>query len=141
MRVGNNVWIGYGAAFLRGVTVGDNSVVGTYAVVNKDVPANAVVGGIPVRAAAHARRATTLGWEEGAAMSDQLALEVDGAWAVFTSSGAAGERSLRVGPLGEPDARELATLLLNRSEEPADDGPWRCAVAGGARVVSLERVD
>ncbi|HEY0346484.1 MAG TPA: acyltransferase [Solirubrobacteraceae bacterium] len=49
VRVGNNVWIGYGACFLRGVTVGDNSVVGTYAVVNRDVPANAVVAGVPAR--------------------------------------------------------------------------------------------
>ncbi len=47
VRVGSNVWIGYGAAFLRGVTVGDNAVVGTYAVVTKDVPDNAVVGGVP----------------------------------------------------------------------------------------------
>ena len=49
VRVGNNCWIGYGAALLRGVTVGDNSVLGTYAVVTKDVPANAVVGGSPAR--------------------------------------------------------------------------------------------
>jgi acetyltransferase-like isoleucine patch superfamily enzyme len=49
VRVGHNVWIGYGACFLRGVTVGDNSVVGTYAVVNRDVPANAVVAGVPAR--------------------------------------------------------------------------------------------
>jgi acetyltransferase-like isoleucine patch superfamily enzyme len=47
--IGANVWVGYGAAFLRGVTVGDNSVVGTSAVVARDVPANAVVGGIPAR--------------------------------------------------------------------------------------------
>ena len=45
--IGANVWVGYGAAFLRGVTVGDNSVVGTSAVVARDVPANAVVGGVP----------------------------------------------------------------------------------------------
>ena len=45
--VGSNVWVGYGAAFLRGVTIGDNSVVGTSAVVARDVPANAVVGGVP----------------------------------------------------------------------------------------------
>jgi acetyltransferase-like isoleucine patch superfamily enzyme len=49
VRIGHNVWIGYGACFLRGVTVGDNSVVGTYAVVNRDVPANAVVAGVPAR--------------------------------------------------------------------------------------------
>jgi acetyltransferase-like isoleucine patch superfamily enzyme len=47
--VGHNVWVGYGACFLRGVTVGDNAVVGTNAVVTKDVPANAVVGGVPAR--------------------------------------------------------------------------------------------
>jgi acetyltransferase-like isoleucine patch superfamily enzyme len=45
--VGSNVWIGYGACILRGV--GDNSVIGTYSVVTRDVPANAVVGGIPAR--------------------------------------------------------------------------------------------
>jgi acetyltransferase-like isoleucine patch superfamily enzyme len=45
--VGSNVWVGYGACVLRGVRVGDNSVIGTNAVVTKDVPANAVVGGVP----------------------------------------------------------------------------------------------
>jgi acetyltransferase-like isoleucine patch superfamily enzyme len=49
VEVGNNVWIGYGACILRGVQVGDNSVIGTNSVVTKDVPANAVVGGIPAR--------------------------------------------------------------------------------------------
>ena len=47
--IGSNVWIGYGACFLRGVTVGDNAIVGTNAVVTRDVPANAVVGGVPAR--------------------------------------------------------------------------------------------
>ncbi len=49
VRVGNNVWIGYGACVLRGVTVGDNAVIGTNAVVTRDVPPNAVVGGVPAR--------------------------------------------------------------------------------------------
>jgi acetyltransferase-like isoleucine patch superfamily enzyme len=49
VNVGHNVWIGYGACVLRGVTVGDNSAVGTSAVVTCEVPANAVVGGIPAR--------------------------------------------------------------------------------------------
>ena len=48
-RIGNNVWIGYGACILRGVTVGDNAVIGTSAVVTRDVPANAVVAGVPAR--------------------------------------------------------------------------------------------
>jgi acetyltransferase-like isoleucine patch superfamily enzyme len=62
VRVGHNVWIGYGAAFLRGVTVGDNSVVGTYAVVTKDVPANAVVGGVPARLIRMRDTPRTLRW-------------------------------------------------------------------------------
>jgi acetyltransferase-like isoleucine patch superfamily enzyme len=49
VEVGSNVWIGYGACILRGVRVGDNSIVGTNSVVTKDVPANAVVAGIPAR--------------------------------------------------------------------------------------------
>lgn len=49
VEVGSNVWIGYGACFLRGVRVGDNSIVGTNSVVTRDVPANAVVGGVPAR--------------------------------------------------------------------------------------------
>jgi acetyltransferase-like isoleucine patch superfamily enzyme len=47
--VGSNVWIGYGACILRGVSVGDNSIIGTNSVVTKDVPANAVVAGVPAR--------------------------------------------------------------------------------------------
>src|SRR3954462_2701969 len=49
VHVGNNVWVGYGACFLRGATVGDNAVIGTYAVVNRDVPDNAVVAGVPAQ--------------------------------------------------------------------------------------------
>jgi acetyltransferase-like isoleucine patch superfamily enzyme len=49
VEVGSNVWIGYGACILRGVRVGDNSIVGTNSVVTHDVPANAVVAGIPAR--------------------------------------------------------------------------------------------
>jgi acetyltransferase-like isoleucine patch superfamily enzyme len=47
--VGSNVWVGYGACVLRGVRVGDNSVIGTNSVVTRDVPANAVVGGVPAK--------------------------------------------------------------------------------------------
>jgi acetyltransferase-like isoleucine patch superfamily enzyme len=49
VEVGHNVWIGYGACLLRGVSVGENSVIGTSAVVTGPVPANAVVAGIPAR--------------------------------------------------------------------------------------------
>lgn len=44
-----NAWIGAGATILPGVTVGENSVVAAGAVVNKDVPDNTVVGGVPAR--------------------------------------------------------------------------------------------
>jgi acetyltransferase-like isoleucine patch superfamily enzyme len=49
VRVGHNVWIGYGACLLRGCSVGDNAVVGSNAVVTGEVPANAVVAGVPAR--------------------------------------------------------------------------------------------
>ena len=49
VEVGSNVWIGYGACILRGVRVGDNAIIGTNSVVTKDVPANAVVGGVPAK--------------------------------------------------------------------------------------------
>jgi acetyltransferase-like isoleucine patch superfamily enzyme len=49
VRVGHNVWMGYGACILRGVSVGDNAIIGTSAVVTGAVPANAVVAGIPGR--------------------------------------------------------------------------------------------
>ncbi|HSS41540.1 MAG TPA: acyltransferase [Solirubrobacterales bacterium] len=63
VEVGNNVWIGYGACILRGVSVGDNSVIGTNSVVTKDVPANAVVGGIPARIIRMREAPQDLRWE------------------------------------------------------------------------------
>jgi acetyltransferase-like isoleucine patch superfamily enzyme len=49
VQIGHNCWIGYGACILRGVTVGDNSVIGTSSVVTCPFPDNSVVGGIPAR--------------------------------------------------------------------------------------------
>jgi acetyltransferase-like isoleucine patch superfamily enzyme len=63
VEVGNNVWIGYGACILRGVSVGDNSVIGTNAVVVKDVPANAIVGGVPARIIRMREAPEELRWE------------------------------------------------------------------------------
>lgn len=48
--IGQNVWIGRGAAILAGVRIGDNAVIGANAVVSHDVAAGAVVGGVPARA-------------------------------------------------------------------------------------------
>ena len=47
--IGNNVWIGAHATILAGVTLGENSVVAAGAVVTKDVPAGAVVAGVPAK--------------------------------------------------------------------------------------------
>jgi acetyltransferase-like isoleucine patch superfamily enzyme len=44
-----NAWIGAGATILHGVTVGENAVVAAGAVVNKDVPANTAVAGVPAK--------------------------------------------------------------------------------------------
>jgi acetyltransferase-like isoleucine patch superfamily enzyme len=63
VNVGNNVWIGYGACILRGVTVGDNAIIGTNAVVTKDVPANAVVGGVPARLIRMRAAPKRMAWE------------------------------------------------------------------------------
>ena len=63
VRVGHNVWIGYGACILRGVTVGDNSVIGTSTVVTRDVPGNAVVGGVPARVLRMREEPRSMRWE------------------------------------------------------------------------------
>jgi acetyltransferase-like isoleucine patch superfamily enzyme len=63
VEVGSNVWIGYGACILRGVRVGDNSIVGTNSVVTRDVPANAVVAGIPARVIRMREAPAELRWQ------------------------------------------------------------------------------
>jgi acetyltransferase-like isoleucine patch superfamily enzyme len=62
--VGSNVWVGYGACVLRGVAVGDNSVIGTNCVVTRDVPANAVVAGVPARIVRMREAPRTLRWPD-----------------------------------------------------------------------------
>ena len=47
--IGKGVWIGANATVTGGVKVGDNSVIAAGAVVNRDVPANCIVGGVPAR--------------------------------------------------------------------------------------------
>ncbi|RAW01982.1 sugar O-acetyltransferase [Pseudochryseolinea flava] len=49
IHIKRNAWIGAGATILPGVTIGENSIVAAGAVVNKDVPDNSIVGGIPAK--------------------------------------------------------------------------------------------
>lgn len=49
VTIGNDVWIGYGARLLQGITVGDGAVIASGALVTKDVPPYAVVGGVPAK--------------------------------------------------------------------------------------------
>lgn len=47
--LGNDVWIGYEAVIMQGVHIGDGAIIGTRAVVTKDVPPYTIVGGVPAR--------------------------------------------------------------------------------------------
>lgn len=49
IRIGKNVWVGANAVILPGVTIGDGAIVAAGAVVNRDVPENTVVGGVPAK--------------------------------------------------------------------------------------------
>ncbi|MBL7922903.1 MAG: acyltransferase [Bacteroidia bacterium] len=49
IHIGRNCWIGAKVTILDGVSIGDNCVIAAGAVVNKDMPANAVIGGVPAR--------------------------------------------------------------------------------------------
>lgn len=47
--IGDAVWIGANVFINPGVNIGDNSIIGSNSVITKDVPANAIVGGVPAR--------------------------------------------------------------------------------------------
>lgn len=47
--IGNDVWIGYEALIMQGVHIGDGAIIGTRAVVTKDVSPYTIVGGIPAK--------------------------------------------------------------------------------------------
>jgi len=49
IKLGKGVWVGAHATILSGVTIGDYAVIAAGAVVNEDVPANTVVGGVPAK--------------------------------------------------------------------------------------------
>lgn len=49
VKIGNNVWVGAYSAILKGVTIGDNSIISAHSVVTRDVPENCVFGGVPAK--------------------------------------------------------------------------------------------
>ncbi|MBP7984524.1 MAG: CatB-related O-acetyltransferase [Bacteroidaceae bacterium] len=49
IMIGNDVWIGYEAVIMQGVTIGDGAIIGTRAVVSKDVAPYSIVGGVPAK--------------------------------------------------------------------------------------------
>jgi acetyltransferase-like isoleucine patch superfamily enzyme len=63
VEVGHNVWIGYGACILRGVTVGENSIIGTSAVLTSSFEPNSVITGIPARVIRMRETPSQLRWE------------------------------------------------------------------------------
>jgi len=58
ITIGNNVWISTGATILKGVTIGDNSVVGARSVVTRSIPANSVAAGNPAKIVRHLGQAS-----------------------------------------------------------------------------------
>ena len=63
VEVSHNVWIGYGACILRGVSVGENSVIGTSSVLTRSFPANAVIAGVPARVIRMRAAPEHMSWE------------------------------------------------------------------------------
>ena len=49
VNIGENVWLGIKSIILKGVTIGDNSVIAAGSIVTKDIPANVLAGGSPAR--------------------------------------------------------------------------------------------
>ena len=49
VHIGNNVFIGMHCVVMKGVTIGDNSIIGAGSIVTKDIPANCIAAGVPCK--------------------------------------------------------------------------------------------
>ena len=49
VKIGSNVWVGAGVHINPGVTIGDNTIIGSGSVVTKDIPANVIAAGVPCK--------------------------------------------------------------------------------------------
>lgn len=49
ITIGNNVWLSDKCTVLRGVTIGNNVIAGAHTLINKDVPSNCIIGGMPFK--------------------------------------------------------------------------------------------
>ena len=49
IKIGNNVWIASGVKIVKGVSIGDNCVLGAGSVVTKDIPNNSIAVGVPAK--------------------------------------------------------------------------------------------
>lgn len=65
--IGEDVWIGANCVILPGVTIGDGAIVAAGAVVNRDVPPRAIVGGVPARLLRYRRADAEPKTEQGGA--------------------------------------------------------------------------
>ncbi|GLY04419.1 acyltransferase [Actinoplanes sp. NBRC 101535] len=120
ITVGDDVWIGSHVVVLDGVTVGDRSVVAAGAVVTKDVPAGAVVGGNPARVLRRRVPEPRIGGEPGGLeafaekVRAQASVVLDRVWnpatRLFTDRPGTGA-TVRA----QCDAVEIADLLLGRA--------------------------
>ena len=73
VRLERNVWLGDGAKVLKGVTIGENTIVGAGAVVVSDLPANCIAAGNPARVVAKLDSETTTTDRQG--LFEELAFE------------------------------------------------------------------
>lgn len=118
--IGNDTWIGHAAIVMKGVTIGDGAVVGSHAVVTKDVPPYAIVTGAPAKflkwrhsagTAERLRKLAWWDWDHGrlrAALPDFRAFSAEGFLDKYEARGAAGPAALAAASERTPDERPAA---------------------------------